>query len=377
MSKQTNTGHATGKGQNSPLNILLTNDAINWEQIAHLDWVQAMQACEQDAIFHAEGNVYIHTQMVVEELRKSKEFTTYALEDKQKLLLAALCHDMAKPKCTVLEDGHIRSPKHALVGEKMCRELLWDVDFKFREEICALVRLHGMPVWVLERDNSNALPIASSLRLNNQDLYLLARSDMQGRICKDQDEMLMKVELFKELCQELNCLEQPKQFQNSHSRFKYFYKKEEYPAQVYDDTTFEVTMLSGLPGSGKDTYTNQFDLPIVSLDDLRQAHKVKRGDKKAEGRIIQLAYENAKEHGRKKQSFIWNSTNLTKDLRQKFISAIAPYNPKIRIVYIETSWQNVLSRRKTTIKQNALRQMRRLLEIPQLTEAHEVEYHRN
>jgi len=64
-----------------------------------------------------------------------------------------------------------------------------------------------------------------------------------------------------------------KAFHNSHSRFKFFQTQAEFPAEIYDDTQFEVVIMSGIAGSGKDTYVRKLDLPVVSLDDLRQTRR--------------------------------------------------------------------------------------------------------
>ena len=372
-----NIGQKTGKGQNSGSNLILPDGQPNWSEIEQIEWMQPLKECMQEPEFHAEGDVYTHTKMVIEELLQLTEYKSLSKELQANLFYSALLHDIAKPKCTVIEDGQIRSPRHALVGEKMAREILWDNDFKQRELICALVRLHGLPVWLLEKNNPLKKAAAASLRLDNRLLHILAKADMLGRICKDQEDMLMQVDLFKEFCEESECLEVEKAFYNSHSRFKFFQTNAEYPAEIYDDTQFEVVMMCGIAGSGKDTYVRELDLPVVSLDDLREAHKVKHGDKKQQGRIIQLAYEQAKVYCRKQQSFVWNSTNLTKDIRGKLIRTLLPYNPKFKIVYIETSTANLFQRRKGIIKDEAIYRMMRMLDVPQRYEVHEVAYFRN
>jgi len=50
----------------------------------------AMQECEQDPIFHAEGNVLIHTKMVLDEVER-----LVISEDKKEILRwVALLHDI-------------------------------------------------------------------------------------------------------------------------------------------------------------------------------------------------------------------------------------------------------------------------------------------
>lgn len=374
-----NIGQEIGSVQNFGMNILKADNQIDWENIQHNPWIKALKTCPQDAIWHAEGNVYIHTQMVAEALIALPEFALFSEVEQQILLYAALFHDIAKPICTFEEKGRIVSPKHAKVGEKVVRELLWNADFAFREAVCSLVRLHGAPLWALEKEEPNALVISASLRLKNAWLHALSKADVLGRICEDKADLLERVAYFKELCIENNCYEHRYQFENEHSRFHFFQKQANYPVTLFDDTAFTIILMSGLPGSGKDAYIQQYfkDLPVISLDDLREEHEVKEGDTSMQGKMISLGYEQAKEYCRKKQSFVWNTTNLSKMLRSRLINTLLPYNPRIEIVYIETDFKQNIQRRKGEISEKTLFKMQKMLDMPMLDEAYRVSYIRN
>ena len=63
------------------------------------------------------------------------------------------------------------------------------------------------------------------------------------------------IALFVELCRDAGCLTAPKRFASDHSRFAYFRSAErDADYHAYDDRTVTATVLSGLPGSGKDTW---------------------------------------------------------------------------------------------------------------------------
>ncbi len=352
----------------------LINQTVNWDFLQQYEWLQKMQTCEQDAIWHAEGNVYTHTKMVVENVVNIPDYQLLNNAEKDILLYAALLHDVAKPQTTLVENGRIVSPKHAKIGEKVARDLLWDMDFEQREQICALVRLHGLPLWSLEKGNPNQAVIASSLRVKNEWIYILAKADILGRICDDQTELLDRLEYFKELSIENQCFTKEKKFHNAHSRFKFFQNSDEFLQTIFDDTQFKVVMMSGIAGSGKDTHVVKLGLPIVSLDDIRQKLKIKPDDKDGQGKVIQEAYAQAKSLAAKKQSFVWNSTNLTQELRSKLVNLLSPYNPFFKIIYIETSRKNVISNRKSDIPKAILEKMYRNLDMPLLSEVHDVEY---
>jgi len=350
----------------------------NWNLIGEKDWFIAMQDCPQDPTFHAEGDVGLHTQMVVEALMGLEEFQDLSRYDQEVLLWSALLHDVAKPQCTRTdEDGYIRAPKHTEVGEKVARQMLWNIDFDSRELICSYVRLHGLPIWCLDKENCYRWAALSSSRLNNQYLYLLAKADVLGRESTGKDDFLERVEFFKEFCIEQECWDQPKSFHNPHSKFKFFFKNDFFPAEIYDDTKFEIIILAGLPGSGKDTYVKSLNHPMISLDEIRKELGIKHSDKKRQGKVAQLAYQRAKDYAAKGRTFIWNSTNITRELRLRIISALSVYNPRFRLVYVETSKENIFSRRKEDIPKRKIEKMFKMLEMPLSYEVHDIEYFRN
>lgn len=377
MYKPMNTGQKTGSAPNYGLSGLLKDNKPDWDALRRGDWFQLLHECPQEPDYHAEGNVGIHTEMVVEAMLGLPEYGDLDKPEQQILLASALLHDMAKPACTVIENERISSPRHAAVGEKMARELLWDVDFELREQICSLVRLHGLPLWALEKPNPWSAVIGASLRCSNRLVYLLAKADVLGRICADKADLLERVEYFKEFCIENQCFENAYPFVNAHSKFRYFFTDARYPAELYDDTAFQIQIMSGMPGSGKDTFLKNNLLPVVSLDNLRREMGVAHGDSKGQGHVVQAAYSLAKKYCAARQSFVWNSTNLTSELRSKLINTLAVYNPSFQIVYVETSRHNIFQRRREDIPYAHLERMIRLLDLPLPTEAHTVLYHRN
>jgi predicted kinase len=213
--------------------------------------------------------------------------------------------------------------------------------------------------------------------LNNKHLYLLSKADVLGRKSISQDDFLERVEFYKEFSIEQECWEQAKTFHNTHSQFKFFHKYSSYPAVIYDDTAFEIILLSGIPGSGKDTYAKSKSLPIISLDAIREEFKIKVTDKKAQGKVAQEAYKRAKEYAAKKKSFVWNSTNLTNELRTRIINTLSVYNPRFKLIYVETSRANILERRRATIPVRKLEKMIDMLEMPLPNEVHSIKYLRN
>ena len=87
------------------------NMPINWSALeAQFDWFRDMQGVPQDAIWHAEGDVFTHTKMVVEAMLNLPEFQELDEQEKHILFASAMFHDIEKRSTTTTEiiDGKER-----------------------------------------------------------------------------------------------------------------------------------------------------------------------------------------------------------------------------------------------------------------------------
>jgi len=73
-----------------------------------------LTTCPQDAEWHPEGDVWTHTLMVVDEAHK--RIAGLDRGPAVAMMLAAICHDIAKPQTTAVIDGRVRSPGHEEAG---------------------------------------------------------------------------------------------------------------------------------------------------------------------------------------------------------------------------------------------------------------------
>lgn len=357
-----------------------------WEDLRNTyDWVVDMHGVQQDAKHHAEGDVAIHTQMVLEELRQLVAFKNLDAQKQEILWAAALLHDVEKRSTTITDDmGRISAPNHAKKGAFTARSILYrDIatDFYIREQIANLVRYHGLPIWLFNRPDPQKLVAKASLDVNTELLTMLATADMRGRICEDQDDMLYRVDCFREFCGESNCLGKSKQFETDHARINYFLKADADINYVpFDNPNFMVVMMSGLPGSGKDSFIKKHyaDWPVISLDSLREKMKVSHGDTQGSGHVIQAAKVQAKVFLRKQQPFVWNATNITKQMREQLTDLFFTYRAAVRIEYIEVPYKVLTKQnqnREAVVPLAAIERMIDKLEPPVMSEAHEVNYH--
>jgi len=188
-----------------------------------LDIFEQMKATKQSPIHHNEGDVWIHTNMVVAEVEKIKN--QFSPEAQERLIYTGIFHDIAKPATTYF-DEEIKdwvSPKHAKIGEPMFRDLMWNrFNYEQREQIAKLIRYHGLPIWNEDKEDPDMSVIKASLLCNLNELINFAQCDFRGRICGDLDGCLFKMELFKERAENLNCLNNPYQFTSDWARLHYF-----------------------------------------------------------------------------------------------------------------------------------------------------------
>ncbi len=149
--------------------------------------LHALIDCPQEPEWHPEGDVWVHTLMVVDGAR-----TRIADLDRARqnvVLLGALTHDLGKPATTALVDGRIRSHGHEAAGVEPAARLLDRLNvrtmdgFDVRAHVLAIVQYHLAPgSWHKVRDevgDGAFRRLAAKVELEL--LYRVAKSDCEGR----------------------------------------------------------------------------------------------------------------------------------------------------------------------------------------------------
>ncbi|BCJ75648.1 hypothetical protein CS0771_51920 [Catellatospora sp. IY07-71] len=351
--------------------------ALDWAAAeAEFGWLRRLAGVEQDPVHHAEGDVLTHTRMAAQALADLPQWRALPRPRQVRLFAAVLLHDVAKPDCTRREGERVTAHGHSRRGELLARRILWEAGapIAWREHVAALVRHHQVPFWALERPDLEQIVLRVSLTACNEDLALLATADILGRVCADADAVRENIELFRQYCAELGVLDGPWPFASDHARFTYFRTPGRDPRYAaYDDTRLTVTVLSGLPGAGKDTWLagHRPDLPVVSLDALRAELGVSpAGDQRA---VAAAAYERSREHLRAGRAFVWNATNVSRQHREICIGLAASYGARVELVSLEAP-PGVLrarnERRQARVPAAVLERLIGRWETPDLTEAH-------
>lgn len=343
-------------------------------------WCRAMAQCQQDAEWHAEGDVWTHTKLVCAQLLELDDWPELSPHDRTVLIFTALFHDAGKPLTSQVDPatGHIVSPKHAIKGEFLARSVLRDLacDLSIREEIARTVRYHGRPVFLLEKPEPSHEVVSLSWLVNNRLLYLFALADTRGRSTREMGRPEENLHLWKLMAEEHDCFNRPYPFANDHARFLFF--RQQPPNLHYiphEDFPLTVTMMSGLPGSGKDTWLRQHrpGLPIVSLDTLRE--ELETAPTENQGEVAQLARERCRELLRTKTPFAFNATNLQKQTRKRWIDLFTDYGARIEIVYLEPNLSVILKqnhKREKQVPEKVIHDLAERSEPPTWTECHQL-----
>jgi predicted kinase len=115
----------------------------------------------------------------------------------------------------------------------------------------------------------------------------------------------------------------------------------------------------------------------ISLDSIREETKAQHTGN--QGTVVQAAREKARAFLRSGEDFIWNATNLSREMRTQVVDLLAAYDARIRIVYVEAGRDLLFAqnrernRRNAALPTAAIGRMMDRWEAPDRSEAQEVE----
>ena len=347
-----------------------------------------LETTPQDSYYHAEGDVWTHTKMVLNELQNLPEYKESSFDKQFIMYYAALLHDISKPACTVLEDdGSISSKGHSKRGSVDSRIMLWkmNVPFEIREAICNIIATHQIPFFAFDDKPRDGNPIRTpqfiahslSWQLPLDCLLAVAKADMLGRDYVKKQDSLDDIALFTEIAKEEDCYDKKYSFPDDVTRLKYFRSIGQISPKhsFFKEIGSTVHVMCGMPASGKSTFATSTGLPIVSFDDAKEELGLKKSDNS--GSAYQLVTATAKEYLREKKDFIWDATHLSMQMRNKTLDLLYAYDAKVRIMYFEQSEDIIKKRnfnRNSTLPNKKIDTMLFKWEVPTVLECHEIAY---
>lgn len=154
-------------------------------------YLSRLKDVEQSPVHHPEGNVWIHTLLVVDEAAARRDRS----EDPLVFMWAALLHDIGKAVTTRRRKGRITAYNHDKAGEKLAIEFLkaCGQEEGFIRAVSVMVRWHMQVLFVIKN-----LPFAEIEKMKSQvsipEIGLLALCDRLGRtvdmdVAKEEEEI--------------------------------------------------------------------------------------------------------------------------------------------------------------------------------------------
>lgn len=149
--------------------------------------VHALVGCEQEPEWHPEGDVWVHTLMVIDQARARINELSHARQ--VAVMLGAVCHDFGKPATTARVDGRIRSLDHEQAGVEPASRFLDRLNvhslggFDVRREVLGITAHHLKPgAFYKTRDTiTDGAFRRLAQKVDLELLALVAKADCTGR----------------------------------------------------------------------------------------------------------------------------------------------------------------------------------------------------
>jgi tRNA nucleotidyltransferase (CCA-adding enzyme) len=149
--------------------------------------IEALVGCEQEPEWHPEGDVWVHTLMVIDQARTRIHDLDRARQIV--IMLGAVCHDLGKPPTTAFLDGRIRSIDHEQAGVAPATAVLdrlniHSIDgYDVRKQILGIVAHHLKPGMFRQSKTpvSDGAFRRLAVKVDLELLALVAKSDCLGR----------------------------------------------------------------------------------------------------------------------------------------------------------------------------------------------------
>jgi tRNA nucleotidyltransferase (CCA-adding enzyme) len=149
--------------------------------------LEALVGCPQESEWHPEGDVWVHTLLVIDEARR--RIDDLPRGPATAMMLGAVCHDLGKPATTAVIDGRIRSPGHEEGGVAPATRVLDRLNvhtidgYDVRRAVLGLVAHHLKP----SAFRKSATPVSDgafrrlALKVDLELLARFAHADCAGR----------------------------------------------------------------------------------------------------------------------------------------------------------------------------------------------------
>lgn len=377
-----------------------------------LPWLERLIDTPQDPEWHGEGDVRVHTQMVLDELYAlfdAPENQAIPAEGRRELVLGALLHDVAKPVTTRRMELHgvdrVVAPRHEARGRSYLAPRLLDTGLSYAslQRVLGMVGSHHEPKLLSVKDRSPGHYRRISRRVDPQQVALLELADMAGRWCPDKETQLNHVRWFAMASEEYapagwwerwrrffaeSLQSRPDSVRDRvlgeairlyeadrvHSPEEAMYLSFQQP-----EAPPELLILVGPSGSGKSSFVaralsrGEAPYEVISLDGLREELAGDQADQALNGQVRQEAKLRLRAALRPGRRVVWDATNLRADFRAAIANTGFDYGALVtQVVFHKTieGYNQGNRGRSTAVPQRVLDGQLDALEWPEVDEAH-------
>lgn len=341
--------------------------------------IAKMKLCPQNSKWHAEGDVLVHTQMVLDEgFRLLPELSSP--EERLILILACLLHDIGKP--VVTDPMTLSAAGHENAGVILAGKILTrlQVPLFIKTVVLDLVRDHGVLSALVRSRARDASYRRLALRCSCKMLYYLEKADYLGREGETKQELLDFLERFKEKTQQLKIFEntvpqelsqfsellETKSFSPLKTRWivnqcvplwlngKLPSSLQEPVLQRYLNTESPPWLVytMGISGSGKSTWAKlQRDFFYISTDQTRKELLGSEENLSNDRAVFSLGYSRMREALKEKRSVLWDATNISYRARSRLLNHAQSFHPCVALIYFPLNFQDSLQQNEQRDRQ--------------------------
>lgn len=377
---------------------------------AHWPELDALARTPQDPGWHAEGDVLVHTDMV---LAASEDFEP-ALEresDRALVRLACLLHDIAKPVTTRFDEEvqRVIARGHERIGGVAVRHALHGCGLSGGERrmLSELVATHHLVKRTVKRADdaaSSAMLDRLATRVDTRLLWALEAADMRGRVCEDQREQEEIVALFRMLCEERGVFgaKPARWIERAHmdgvravSERALSYALDEAHRRRLEGTVSdrwqaealvhelareepaEVIITIGVSGSGKSHAIERLppDWVRIAPDEWRAQHYGSAEEQGDPAEVHRACREQLKAVLRARGRAVYDGTNVVADLRAHLVSLCHAYRARVALWVFDVDPERARARnaaRERVVPGWVIDRQLAKFEWPAPEEAHEI-----
>ena len=383
-------------------------NTLTWAFGEAVPALRRLKDTPQDPEWHAEGDVYTHTDMVLDELYRS--FDTDIGKSippvvQRELILGALFHDVAKPWTTKRMEirgvERVAAPRHEAQGRSLIAPILVDSGLSWESlwHVMGIVGCHQEPKLLVVKDKPPGEYKRLSRKVDPFRVTFMEQADMRGRICPDLPKQLEHLEMyllgseeyappgwleewrahFADLTADRPLAFRDRVFGEAIRAVEdgKIATPEEGGFLVFQEnaTPPELVVLCGPSGSGKSTFIEKHlpDYEVVSLDNLREEMSGDRADQTMNGQVRQEAQFRLKAALRPGRKVVWDATNLRKDFRSMVCETGFAYKALVTLVVIHLKPEDNAARnqkRTHAVPPKVLASQLEGWEYPDVDEAH-------